>query len=102
MTTLTLFTPAGALAKAEPLKRAAKRLAQLGFEVSTDADALARHQRFAGDDGRASVGTGGEAGVDQWLTNVEHVRRLEAGAVRAAQQHRLGRLETRRYFIRGR
>ena len=50
MTTLTLFTPSGALAKAEPLKRAAKRLAQLGFEVSVDADALARHQRFAGDD----------------------------------------------------
>lgn len=50
MTSLTLFTPAGALAKAENLRRAAKRLDQLGFEVSTDADALARHQRFAGDD----------------------------------------------------
>lgn len=50
MSTLTLFTPAGALAKAENLKRAAKRLGQLGFEVSIDADALARHQRFAGDD----------------------------------------------------
>ena len=50
MSSLTLFTPAGALAKAENLKRAAKRLAQLGFEVSIDADALARHQRFAGDD----------------------------------------------------
>jgi len=50
MTSLTLFTPAGALAKAENLKRAAKRLGRLGFEVSIDADALARHQRFAGDD----------------------------------------------------
>ncbi|RTL37512.1 MAG: LD-carboxypeptidase [Burkholderiales bacterium] len=50
MSTLTLFTPAGALAKAENLKRAAKRLGQLGFEVSVDTDALARHQRFAGDD----------------------------------------------------
>jgi muramoyltetrapeptide carboxypeptidase len=50
MTTLTLFTPAGALPKAEPLKRAARRLTQLGFEVAIDADALARHQRFAGDD----------------------------------------------------
>lgn len=50
MTSLTLFTPAGALPKAEPLKRAAKRLAKLGFEVDIDADALARHQRFAGDD----------------------------------------------------
>ena len=50
MTTLTLFTPAGALAKAQPLQRAARRLAQLGFEVSVDADARSRHQRFAGDD----------------------------------------------------
>jgi len=50
MTTLTLFTPAGALPKAEPLKRAAKRLTRLGFEVAIDADALAKHQRFAGDD----------------------------------------------------
>ncbi|MEO6281656.1 LD-carboxypeptidase [Roseateles sp.] len=50
MTSLTLFTPAGALPKAEPLKRAAKRLTQLGFEVAIDADALARHQRFGGDD----------------------------------------------------
>lgn len=50
MTSLTLFTPSGVLAKAENLKRAAKRLSQLGFEVSIDADALSRHQRFAGDD----------------------------------------------------
>lgn len=50
MTSLTLFTPAGALAKAENLKRAARRLGQLGFDVTVDADALARHQRFAGDD----------------------------------------------------
>lgn len=50
MTSLTLFTPAGALAKAENLKRAARRLGQLGFDVAVDADALARHQRFAGDD----------------------------------------------------
>jgi len=50
MTTLTLFTPAGALSGAQPLRRAAKRLGGLGFEVSIDADALARQQRFAGDD----------------------------------------------------
>lgn len=50
MSSLTLFTPSGVLAKAENLKRAAKRLAQLGFDVSTDADALAKHQRFGGDD----------------------------------------------------
>lgn len=50
MTSLTLFTPAGALAKADQLKRAAKRLTKLGFDVSIDADALARHLRFAGED----------------------------------------------------
>ncbi len=50
MTSLTLFTPSGVLAKAENLKRAAKRLARLGFEVGIDADALSKHQRFAGDD----------------------------------------------------
>lgn len=50
MTSLTLFTPAGVLAKAQPLQRAAKRLQKLGFDVSIDADALSRHQRFAGDD----------------------------------------------------
>lgn len=50
MTSLTLFTPSGALAKADSLKRAAKRLGQLGFDVCVDADALARHQRFGGED----------------------------------------------------
>lgn len=50
MSSLTLFTPSGVLPTAENLKRAAKRLAQLGFDVSVDADALAKHQRFAGDD----------------------------------------------------
>ena len=50
MSSMILYTPAGRLAKAAPLKLAAKRLTQLGFEVSVDADALARHQRFGGDD----------------------------------------------------
>jgi muramoyltetrapeptide carboxypeptidase len=50
MPLLTLFTPAGVLAQATPLRRAAKRLAAHDFEVCIDDDALARHQRFAGDD----------------------------------------------------
>jgi muramoyltetrapeptide carboxypeptidase len=50
MTRLTLFTPAGVLLKATPLRRAAKRLAALGFEVRIDPAALLKHQRFAGDD----------------------------------------------------
>ncbi len=50
MSRLTLFTPAGVLAKAAPLRLAAKRLAGLGFEVHVDEAALLKHQRFAGDD----------------------------------------------------
>ncbi|MDM4765752.1 LD-carboxypeptidase [Pelomonas sp. SE-A7] len=50
MSSLTLYTPAGVLAQAQPLKRAAKRLGALGFEVSIDEAALAKHQRFGGDD----------------------------------------------------
>ncbi len=50
MTLLTLFTPAGVLAKAAPLRLAAKRLKALGFDVTVDDAALARSQRFAGDD----------------------------------------------------
>lgn len=50
MSTLCLFTPAGVLARATPLRRAARRLAGHGFAVSVDEAALARHQRFGGDD----------------------------------------------------
>ena len=50
MTLINLFTPAGVLATAAPLRLAAKRLKALGFEVQIDASALAKQQRFAGDD----------------------------------------------------
>ena len=50
MTLLNLFTPAGVLATAAPLRLAAKRLKALGFEVQIDASALVKQQRFAGDD----------------------------------------------------
>ena len=50
MTRLTLFTPAGVLAKAAPLRLAAKRLCALGFDAQIDESALLKHQRFAGDD----------------------------------------------------
>lgn len=50
LTSLTLFTPAGVLPQAAPLRLAAKRLRALGFDVQVDADALARHQRFGGTD----------------------------------------------------
>jgi muramoyltetrapeptide carboxypeptidase len=45
-----LFAPAGVVAKSAPARRAARRLQAHGFEVSLDESALARHQRFAGDD----------------------------------------------------
>ena len=47
---LRLFSPAGALRSALPLRRAAARLAALGFAVEVDEAATARTQRFAGDD----------------------------------------------------
>jgi muramoyltetrapeptide carboxypeptidase len=47
---LLLFSPAGALRSVVPLRRAAKRLAALGFEVTIDAAATLKAQRFAGDD----------------------------------------------------
>jgi muramoyltetrapeptide carboxypeptidase len=50
MNSLTLFTPAGVLAQAAPLRRAARRLAKLGFDVTLDEAALVKHQRFGGDD----------------------------------------------------
>jgi muramoyltetrapeptide carboxypeptidase len=47
---LTLYSPAGVVTQPAALRRAAKRLKGLGFAVTLDDDALARHQRFAGDD----------------------------------------------------
>jgi len=48
--TLRLFSPAGALRSMAPLRRAAARLAALGFAVEIDEAATARVQRFAGED----------------------------------------------------
>ncbi|KPF52646.1 muramoyltetrapeptide carboxypeptidase [beta proteobacterium AAP51] len=50
MTALTLFSPAGAVPRAPSLRLATRRLQALGFQVAVDASALARHQRFAGED----------------------------------------------------
>ena len=50
MTLLNLFTPAGVLTTSAPLRLAAKRLKAFGFEVQIDVSALAKQQRFAGDD----------------------------------------------------
>lgn len=50
MTDLTLFTPAGVVPAAAPLRLAVRRLRALGFDARLDESALARHQRFGGDD----------------------------------------------------
>ena len=50
MTSLCIFSPSGVTLRAAPVRLAAKRLAALGFDARLDADALRRHQRFAGDD----------------------------------------------------
>lgn len=48
--TLALWSPSGAVGRAATLTRAARRLQALGFVVQVDADARARHQRWAGTD----------------------------------------------------
>ena len=50
VTSLMLFSPAGVLRSAVPLRRATRRLERLGFAVEVDEAATARTQRFAGDD----------------------------------------------------
>lgn len=47
---LTIFSAAGVMAEPAAARRALKRLNGLGFHVHLDETALARHQRFAGDD----------------------------------------------------
>lgn len=47
---LSLYTPAGVVLKAAPLRLAARRLANLGFQVDVDEAALQKQQRFGGSD----------------------------------------------------
>jgi muramoyltetrapeptide carboxypeptidase len=47
---LVCFSPAGVVAKPASIRLAVRRLRKLGFIASIDESALARHQRFAGDD----------------------------------------------------
>jgi muramoyltetrapeptide carboxypeptidase len=50
LSSLRLFSPSGVIAQKSLLMRAEQRLAALGFDVRSDESALARHERFAGDD----------------------------------------------------
>jgi muramoyltetrapeptide carboxypeptidase len=45
-----IYSPSSAVRDKASFKRGVKRLKALGYEVEVDADALASHQRFAGDD----------------------------------------------------
>jgi muramoyltetrapeptide carboxypeptidase len=45
-----IYSPSSAVRDKAAFKRGVQRLTALGHEVEVDADALARHQRFAGDD----------------------------------------------------
>ena len=45
-----IYSPSGAVRDKAAFKRGVRRLQFLGHEVEVDADALASHQRFAGDD----------------------------------------------------
>ena len=47
---LVCFSPAGVIAKPAAVRLAVKRLGQWGFAATIDESALARHQRFAGND----------------------------------------------------
>jgi muramoyltetrapeptide carboxypeptidase len=47
---LDLFSPSGVVADAAALRRAKARLKAMGFAVTVDSSATARHQRFAGTD----------------------------------------------------
>ena len=47
---LTIYSPAGVVLNAPALRLACRRLRALGFDAALDESALARHQRFAGDD----------------------------------------------------
>jgi len=50
MTSLLLYSPSGVVVQRASVRRAVRRLAALGFDVALDEAALARDQRFAGDD----------------------------------------------------
>lgn len=47
---LTIFSPSGIVPAATPVRKAARRLTALGFDVTVDESTLTKHQRFAGDD----------------------------------------------------
>jgi len=61
-----VYSPSGAVRDKAAFRRGVRRLQALGHEVEVDADALARHTRFAGDDATrlAAIGRAAASGAD--------------------------------------
>ncbi len=61
-----MYSPSGAVRDRAAFKRGLARLKALGHEVEVDPDALASHQRFAGDDATrlAAIGRAAASGAD--------------------------------------
>ncbi|MFN4115829.1 MAG: LD-carboxypeptidase [Inhella sp.] len=71
MTTLTIYSPSGAVKQAAALRRALKHLQRMGFVASLDETALSREQRFAGSDDErlAAIHRVARSGVDVALAS---------------------------------
>ena len=85
---LIIHSPAGIVAQAATVRKAARRLKALGFDVSVDESALKKHQRFAGEDEvrlaaihrvadaspRVALATRGGYGLSRLLDQVDWTR----------------------------
>jgi len=70
MARIYVYSPSGAVGDRAAFRRGIERLQALGHTVEIDPDALARHQRFAGDDATrlAAIGRAAASGADVLLT----------------------------------
>ncbi|OBS30806.1 LD-carboxypeptidase [Tepidimonas fonticaldi] len=70
MPSLYIYSPSGAVRDRAAFRRAVRRLQAAGYEVAVDPAALARHQRFAGDDDArlAAIERAAASGADVALT----------------------------------
>jgi muramoyltetrapeptide carboxypeptidase len=64
-----IFSPSSAVREKAVIRRGVRRLQKLGYEVELDEAALARHMRFAGDDGTrlAAIHRAASSGADVCL-----------------------------------
>jgi len=70
MARIYIYSPSGAVRDGAAFRRGIQRLQALGHTVEIDPDALARHQRFAGDDATrlAAITRAAASGADVLLT----------------------------------